>query len=83
LGSCGSRSEGGPAMREVHANPAAAELRPWRLVDLARTCAAQSRLTNSRDVAQALWRLATDYMERAAKLEGRRPDIGDPPALLR
>ena len=70
-------------MREVNSNPAAAELRPWRLVDLARTCAAQSRLTTSKDVAQALWRLATDYSERAAKLEGRRPDIGDPPAPLR
>jgi len=70
-------------MREVHSNPAAAELRPWRLVDLARTCAAQSRLTTSKDVAQALWRMATDYSERAAKIEGRRPDIGDPPAPLR
>lgn len=70
-------------MTEVHANPAAAELRPWRLVDLARTCAAQARVTTSKDVAQSLWRLATDYMERATKLEGRRPDIGDPPALIR
>jgi len=70
-------------MREVHCDSAAAELRPWRLVDLARICAAQSRLTTSKDVAQTLWRLATDYLERAAKLDGRRPDIGDPPALLR
>jgi hypothetical protein len=70
-------------MREVHCNPAAAELRPWRLVDLARTCAAQSRLATSKDVANVLWRLATDYLERAAKFEGGRPDIGDPPTLLR
>ena len=70
-------------MREVHATPAASELRPWRLVDLARTCAAQSHLTTSKDVAHVLWRLATNYMERAAKLEGRRADIGEPPALLR
>jgi len=69
-------------MSEVNSNPAAAELRPWRLVDLARICAAQSRVTTSKDVAQALWRLATDYLERAAKLEGRRVDIGEPPALL-
>lgn len=70
-------------MREVHCNPTSAELRPWRFVDLARTCAAQSRMATSKDVAQVLWRLATDYLERASKLDGRRPDIGDPPTLLR
>lgn len=69
-------------MKEIHCGPVAAELRPWRLIDLARICAAQSRLATSRDVAHVLWRLATDYVERAARLDGRRPDIGDPPALL-
>ena len=71
-------------MNESTDHPAAADLLPWRLVELARICAAQSRLTTSKEVAQALWRLAKEYLERAAKLDCRRlPDIGDPPSLLR
>ena len=54
------------------------------MVDLAKLCAAQARLTTSRDVAHALWRMATDYQQRAAKLDdGRLPDIGGPPALVK
>ena len=54
------------------------------LAELAKRCAAQARLTTSRDVAGALWKMATDYQERAAKLDsGQLPDIGEPPALLK
>jgi hypothetical protein len=35
--------------------------------ELARVCAAQARLTNSRGIAQALWKMANDYQERAAQ----------------
>jgi hypothetical protein len=52
--------------------------------ELARVCAAQARLTNSRDVAQALWKMANGYQERAAQRDsGQLPDIGAPPALLK
>jgi hypothetical protein len=54
------------------------------MVELAKLCAAQARLTTSRDVANALWKMATDYQQRAAQLDsGRLPDIGGPPALLK
>ena len=50
--------------------------------ELARVCAAQARLTNSREVAHALWKMANDYQERAAQLDsGQLPDVGDPPAF--
>ena len=52
--------------------------------ELARVCAAQARLTNSRDIAQALWKMANDYQERAAQRDsGQLPDIGAPLALLK
>jgi hypothetical protein len=52
--------------------------------ELARVCAAQARLTNSREVAHALWKMANDYQGRAARADsGRPPDIGEPPALLK
>jgi hypothetical protein len=52
--------------------------------ELARLCAAQARLTNSREVAHALWKMANDYQQRAAQRDsGRLPNIGDLPALLK
>jgi hypothetical protein len=52
--------------------------------ELARLCAAQARLTNSRDVATALWKMAKDHQERAAQLDsGRLPDIGARPDLMK
>jgi len=54
------------------------------LAELAKICAAQARLTTSREVARSLWKLAADYQERAAKVDsGELPDIGDPPAVLK
>lgn len=54
------------------------------LEELAKVCAAQARLTQSRDVAASLWKMARDYQERAAKLDGGKlPDIGEPPDLLK
>jgi hypothetical protein len=54
------------------------------ITELAKVCAAQARLTTSKDAARALWQLATEYQERAAKFDGGRlPDLGDPPALLK
>lgn len=54
------------------------------LAELAKQCAAQARLTTNRDVAHALWKMATDYQLRAAKLDsGQLPDIGDIPVLLK
>jgi hypothetical protein len=44
--------------------------------------AAQARLTNSRDVAHALWKMAKDYQQRAAQADsGQLP--GEAPALLK
>ena len=52
--------------------------------ELAKLCAAQARLTTSQDVAHALWKMATDYQQRAAKIDsGRLPEIGDPPVSLK
>jgi hypothetical protein len=54
------------------------------LTELAKVCAAQARVTSSKEVARVLWLLASEYQERASKLDGgRSPDIGDPPALLK
>jgi hypothetical protein len=53
-------------------------------VEWAKLCAAQARLTNSRDVAHALWKMAKDYQQRAAQANsGQLPDIGEAPALLK
>ena len=53
------------------------------LVDLAISCADTSRLTTSPEVASQLWRMATDYQEKAAKLDdGKLPNIGDPPIVV-
>ena len=54
------------------------------LAELAKLCASQARLTTSPDVAHALWKMATDYQQRAAKLDsGVLPDIGERPALMK
>ena len=54
------------------------------LVDLVRICARNAYLTNSNDVAAALWEMAVEYRDKAAKLDSSRvPDIGEPPPRLR
>ena len=53
------------------------------LVDLAISCADNSRLTTSPEVASQLWRMAMDYQEKAAKLnDGKLPNVGDPPIVV-
>jgi hypothetical protein len=48
------------------------------LVEFARMCADQARITMAKDVAGALRRMAEEYQQRAAELNGGKlPDIGD------
>jgi hypothetical protein len=42
------------------------------LVDLARLCACNSRITTDREVARVLWQMASEYQAKAAKLTARR-----------
>jgi len=47
------------------------------LVELARICWRQSRLTQAEDVARELRRMAHEYQHKAAKLDdGKLPDLG-------
>jgi hypothetical protein len=50
------------------------------LVDLARLCVRNARITTNREVADELWRMAKEYQAKAATL-GDVPDIGDEPPL--
>lgn len=53
------------------------------LVDLVRICSKNAYLASSNDVAAALWKMAIEYRDKAAKLDGARvPDIGEPPPGL-
>jgi len=50
------------------------------LVELARLCGQNARIAHSREVAGELWKMAVEYQEKAAKLNGGElPDIGKPP----
>ena len=74
---CGSRT-----VFKVHSEGAMQTL--GDLIEMARICTGQARLTASQEVARALWKLASEYHERAqdraSKLNaGKVPDIGDPP----
>jgi hypothetical protein len=40
----------------------------YELVDLARLCAYNSRITTDREVARVLWQMANEYQAKAAKL---------------
>jgi hypothetical protein len=53
------------------------------LAQLARTCAKNAHIANSKEVAAKLWALATEYRDEATKLDGERgPYIGEPPSRL-
>lgn len=53
------------------------------LVELARICAKNSYLAHSKEASAELWKMATEYSEKAAKLDGgKAPDIGKPPVWL-
>ena len=50
------------------------------MIQLAQICAANARIASTNDVAAVLWKMAREYQERAAELNGgKRPDIGRPP----
>jgi hypothetical protein len=53
------------------------------IVELANICARNARpQLTSKQVAAELWKLATEYQTRAARLSGGKlPDIGPPPQL--
>jgi hypothetical protein len=50
------------------------------LVELARMCARNARITTTREVADELWRMAKEYQAQAAEM-GDFPEIGDEPPL--
>jgi hypothetical protein len=48
---------------------------------MAALCARNSRIATSKEVAAELWRMAIEYQERAAKLDGgKQPEIGHRPS---
>ena len=53
------------------------------VVELAKQCALNARLAITKEAAAELWKMAEEYQEEAAKLDGgRKPDIGElPPSL--
>jgi hypothetical protein len=52
------------------------------LSELARICAKNAHLASSKEVAVHLWKMAVEYCNKAARLNGgKRPDIGDPPEI--
>ncbi len=50
------------------------------LVELARLCVRNARITTNIEVADELWRMAKEYQAKAAIL-GDFPDIGDESSL--
>ena len=44
----------------------------YELVDLARLCAYNSRITTDREVARVLWQMANEYQAKAAEFTARR-----------
>jgi hypothetical protein len=54
------------------------------LLEMAKICARHAREVSGKGVASELWKLARDYQERAAQLDGGTlPDIGEPPSTIR
>ena len=53
-------------------------------LELARVCASQARISTSKEAAAELWRMAEEYQEQAARLNGGKwPEIGKPPLWVR
>ena len=52
------------------------------LVELARICARNARLTSRREVAVTLWKVAREYQDRAAKLKSLQASGNRWPAAL-
>lgn len=54
------------------------------IIELAQVCAHNARITVSREVAGTLWRMAIEYQQKAADLDGGKlPNIGDRPKFLK
>jgi hypothetical protein len=50
-------------------------------LEMAMLCARNSRIATNKEVAAELWRMALEYQQQAAKLDGGKlPEIGPPPA---
>lgn len=53
------------------------------LARLARVCAKNSYMARSKEAGAELWRMAIEYRDKAAKLDGgKAPEIGKPPPWL-
>jgi hypothetical protein len=53
------------------------------LLQLAQICAKNAHSAISKEVAVELWRMALEYRDRAAKVDGgKAPEIGEPPFWL-
>lgn len=53
------------------------------LAELARLCAQNAHIAHSREAGTELWKMAHEYQEKAAKLNGGTlPDIGKPPPWI-
>jgi hypothetical protein len=50
------------------------------LAELARICAKNAHIASSKEVATKLWELATEYRDKATKLDGGRGTLGNPQA---
>jgi len=51
-----------------------------KFVELAHICAKNAYMATNRSVSAELWKMATEYADKAAKLDGGKvPDIGKPP----
>ena len=60
------------AARRSHATNGTTAMTYNELVDLARLCAYNSRITTDREVARILWQMANEYQAKAAKLTAKR-----------
>ena len=53
------------------------------MVERAQICASNARIASTKEIAAVLWRMAREYREKAAALDGgKRPDIGRPPGAI-
>ena len=60
-----------------------ADTRYEKMVELAQICANNARIASTKEIAAVLWRMAREYREKAAELDGgKRPDIGRPPGEI-
>jgi len=52
-------------------------MRYEEMAELAQICASNARIASNKDIAAILWKMAREYQEKAAELDGGKlPDIG-------